>query len=100
MIDLLEELYEKRITEEHAREVLLEVSRNFHNGVIKKDPFLELMFDMYEASAVAHGVNLEIIAKWRYEGWPTTCFKCKKELNYKDGGWTSKGNKLIHFKCL
>jgi protein-disulfide isomerase-like protein with CxxC motif len=99
MKNLLKELYEKKITEDQAWDIFNDIVDEFHDGLIKKDPFVEAMLDKYEATANAHGADFNVIAKWRYEGWPTICYKCKKPLDYKEFGWSAKDNKLKHLVC-
>lgn len=41
----------------------------------------------YEYTAYGHGADLETIANWRYDGWPTYCCKTGKPINYKNYGW-------------
>ena len=100
MRDLLKELYEKKITLDQAYDIFDDIVDKSHRAIIKNDPFIEAMFDKYEATANAHGADFDVIAKWRYEGWPTICSKCKKPLNYKVFGWSAKDNKLKHLVCL
>ena len=100
MRDILKEIYEQKITEEQAYSLKDQVVDKFHEGRFKTSIANELNMDKYEWTAKCHGIDFDIIAKWRYEGWPKICSKCKKPINYKDFGWLAKGNKLTHIKCF
>jgi hypothetical protein len=45
-----------------------------------------------EWAAYAFGAGPDEIARWRYNGWPTTCPECGKALVYGDPdlGWIVK----------
>ena len=64
--------------------------------------------DKREVHANSFATDLAAIAKWRYEGWPTTCFKCGKPLDLDSLTWevTQKFDEhsqsiyyLIHEDC-
>jgi hypothetical protein len=100
MIDLLKELYEKKITEDQAYDIFDEVVDRAHKGKLSHPINEEIKLDKYEWTASCHGIGFKTIAKWRYEGWPNTCPVCKKSINYKDYHWATKNNKLFHHECF
>lgn len=97
-MDLLAQLYRKHITFEDAQKLFdkeLELPGDWRE---------KFMFDNFEATAYAHGGNLNDIARFRYEGWPKYCAKCGKYIDYKAYGWWLKfDNKeqpiLMHIEC-
>ena len=99
MRDLLKELYENKITEDQAYEIFDDTVSKFHKGIIKLGIFKYLMMDKYEATANLSAISLKETARWRYEGWPTICSKCKQPLNYKEGCWGAKNDKIYHLEC-
>lgn len=58
-----------------------------------------------ESTATLHGVPHDVLAKWRYEGWPGVCAKCGKKINVRRFGWWAGKKKrgqfvLHHISCL
>ena len=104
--DILKELYENKIDEKQAE--------THCKKVMKKD--LCIISDLlgldlhteYRARAVS-GLSLKILAKWRYEGWPSCCICCES-VDFKKDKWlaqskfeignATKENVLIHLDCL
>lgn len=56
-----------------------------------------------EYSALAHGVHFDVLSKWRYSGWPTTCLVCDKEIDIAEEHWLARdlGQRqgLAHVAC-
>ena len=66
-----------------------------------------------EYTAYCHGAGFDVLAEWRYNGWPSRCTKCKNPLPVlEEFGWfvvseettESEGNVgrlgLKHIDCL
>lgn len=100
MIDLLNMIYQNKISDEEAQQILDRTVCAFHAEKLKTDIPSELMLDHYEWTAICQGIDLNVLAKWRAEGWLGQCSLCKRDLDYKDYGWVIKSNQLCHAKCL
>jgi hypothetical protein len=96
-MDLLEELYNKKITLDEAYDKYDKIREEIdegkyhsivHNGRIDLASLLGM--DKYEYTAFGHGAGLDSIAKWRYEGWPGVCAESGKKFYYKEYGWLVK----------
>lgn len=99
MIDLLSMVYYDDVSEEEAQRILDSTICDFHVGKLKINIPSELMLNNYEWTAICHGVHLNVIAKWRVDGWPRKCSVCKREIDYRKYGWTIKSDKLCHVIC-
>lgn len=99
MIDILKKVYEWEITEDQAYDIYDDIMDKHDSGEIDIDPREELNMDKYEWTAFAHGDSFEVIAKWRYEGWPNHCGKCGAEFDYRNFGWIVKDDELIVLNC-
>lgn len=97
--DLLKDLFDHKITKDQARDLLLETSQLFHDGVINEGAYKYFKFDNYETTADNGVASLETIANWRYKGWPDKCIYCRKPLDYKLFGWMGKNNGLLGLYC-
>lgn len=99
MINILEMIINGELTEEKAYDILDETIEKYHNDELIAEPSTELLLDNYEWTAIAYGVSLSILAKWRQYGWPKNCSVCRKEINHKKGGWIIKEDRLIGLYC-
>ncbi|MHA6260700.1 hypothetical protein ACXYMX_12515 [Sporosarcina sp. CAU 1771] len=97
MIDLLTLLNDSKINEDKAYKIFDEVMERFHDGDLDIEPQEYLLLNEFEYTAFCHTAGLQIIAKWRKEGWPKFCNLCRKDINHKKYGWTIKNDKLV---CL
>jgi len=57
-----------------------------------------------EYTAYMHGTPFDLIARWRYEGWPTECGRCHKPIDSDQYGWTvretASGSQVLeHITC-
>ena len=102
MIDILKQLYQKKITEDRAYDIKDKASMDFHIGNLKEYPYVYLNLDNYERTA-ASNCDLSRIAKWRYEGWPEKCPKCGKKIIKEKFGWhcneVNEKEHLVHIDC-
>lgn len=98
MIDILQKVYKKEITEDEADDIMDDVIEKHDTGELDVDPQEELNMDVYEWTAFALGASFEKIAKWRYEGWPNRC-KCGKEFDYKEAVWVIEDDELTVLDC-
>jgi hypothetical protein len=92
-------LYDGKVNESIAYDIVEEIMENFHEGKLSKQPKDELNMDNYEWTAFCHGASLSVLAKWRNEGWQHQCSHCKSIIDYKNYGWTIRYDKLIGLKC-
>ncbi len=100
MIDLLNMVYQNKISAEEAQIILDDTISDFHSGKLKIVIPSELMLDNYEWTAICHGIDLNILAKWKMEGWPQKCSLCGRKLDYRKYGWLIQSNQLCHAICL
>jgi len=61
-------------------------------------------FSKYEATAIAHGADIALLVRYRYDGWPTICYRCGKPLDYTNFHWSLMEDQngkvhLIHVPC-
>ena len=100
-IDLLEAIHKGTI----SMDVAYEMFKNFKNYEdVDEDWASYFGFSKYEATAYAHGANFADLLYFRYEGWPTTCYRCGKLLDYKKFSWLPHRDedgepKLRHLEC-
>lgn len=57
-----------------------------------------------EYTAHCHGVWFNELAKWRQNGWPTTCAACGKSIDVSKFGWMAREagrhkHVLEHIEC-
>lgn len=78
-MDLLKELYEGRISDDEASDILCDTNE------MDTDESAEslLGIDNDEFSAYAQGAPWSVVAKWRYEGWPDTCSETGLAIDHK-----------------
>lgn len=103
MIDLIASIYAGKLTIDDAYKLW----DGFFDGKNKGENTTWVNyfgFSDYEATAHASALDFDYICKLRYEGWPTKCHRCKKDLNYKNYGWKviedeHKEKQLVHIVC-
>ncbi|HLB93723.1 MAG TPA: hypothetical protein VJJ81_00605 [Candidatus Babeliales bacterium] len=87
--DLLYEVYKKSITDEDARLIFEKAQYEFHYGNLEIAPGLYLKLSFAELTLLLlYGLPYSFIAKWRYEGWPTSCTMCNKSIDADLDGWS------------
>ncbi len=99
--DILRELYKRRLTLNQVYRIDRHIIESPHAAKF----YTLLGLSKPEATAHAHGVPYDILAKWRYEGWPAVCAKCGKKITIRRYGWWAKEVKrgqfaLVHIACL
>lgn len=98
--DLLDELYKGLISVDESYAILESILESPEAPSVKE----ALGFSDPEYTAYGHGVGLINIAKWRHEGWPEACAKCRKSLVVGEYGWWAKKEDnvgvLYHIGCL
>lgn len=99
MINLLDNIIINKMSVEEADEVLEKIIDKFHEDELQTIPQQELCMDTFEWTAIAYGIDLKILGIWRRDGWPSTCEKCGKSINYKEFGWKIVDDKLVCIKC-
>lgn len=102
--DILEGVWNKRLTTEQAYGQIDEIVKEGHEeGPVgaEYDIAADIGMDNDEYSAFLNATDLDAMARWRYEGWPTSCLICRQEIIPKQGGWVSKQINntwgLVHF---
>lgn len=86
-MDLLARLHSGELSLEEARNIFNEQIAKFHRGESTLDWREAFELSNYEATAYAHGATFSDLVKLRYEGWPTTCSRCGRPIDYKQYGW-------------
>jgi hypothetical protein len=81
--DILKKLYAGSITPNEAQKMLDEVLDSEGGGAIGS----LLKIGDVEWTAYGHGAQLEEIARWRYDGWPTRCAVCGRKIHADLFGW-------------
>lgn len=99
MIDILNKIIFGEISKQDAEQVFDDIMDRFHSGLLKNDPQDEMCLNNHEWTAVAYGVDLDVLANWRKNGWPRTCINCNRSIDYKNYGWRIEQNGLKCFKC-
>lgn len=99
MTDILNLIAAKQIDENEASEIFDNAIEAFHTGKIQSIPD-ELCLNEYEWTAVCQGIDWKQLATWREDGFPETCGKCGKKIDYKNYGWKVDFNGLCHIKCI
>lgn len=99
--DVLRELYEREISLDEADDIFESITSS--PRVRKWGNLMGL--SLAEATASAHAVPFDVIARWRYEGWPNVCVKCGKQIPVERIGWWAGSKKrgrfvLQHIACL
>jgi hypothetical protein len=88
-IDVLEELYYGRITEDVADQLLGDALDN--NTGEPPEPHRSLGITDIEYRAYMDVASLQQLAIWRYEGWPEVCYMCGEPLRLEsEKGWIVK----------
>jgi hypothetical protein len=87
VIDLLALIYRGEIELEQAERIFDDELDKIHCGEAPPDWRKTLGFSNEEATAYAHGADLEDLVKLRYEGWPKVCSRCKRPLNHRVDNW-------------
>ena len=99
MIDILNKIISGDISIQDAEQIMDEVINKFHCDQIDLYPQDEMCLNNYEWTAIGFGISLEVLAKWRKNGWPNKCANCGKKIDYKQYGWRIVKNKLMCIKC-
>jgi len=93
-MDLLQELYYGEVTIDEAYDKYDRIQ-----GEIEKGKYTENMINNtiemgtimgmnnYEYTALCQGAPLNIIANWRYKGWPDKCCISNRKFNYQNYNW-------------
>ncbi|MBD3249180.1 hypothetical protein GF336_03985 [Candidatus Woesearchaeota archaeon] len=100
-IDLLKKLYDQEISLDEAKDIYNKIM-DYDNTQMKD---LLCLSDVEFTALGGPYVDFDILAKWRYEGWPNKCIKCKEEIVVEKFGWVIKKTEqgkpvLCHVKCL
>jgi hypothetical protein len=104
-LDLLFAVYNGTISGDEAENLMIEATRRWHKGLLLCHEPEYFGISKKEYTASCHAASLASVAKWRYDGWPTECFICKKPLDSDKYCWgvveDDKGNDhLAHVGCM
>jgi hypothetical protein len=98
--DLLHEIFMQQLSRDDAEKLVSEILAS------PEAPRLadELGMSGKEYTAYMHGAPFDVIARWRYDGWPAVCTRCNGSLNSDAYGWmVSEGRDgrcgLVHVIC-
>jgi hypothetical protein len=88
MMDLLAAIHSGELSEEEAEKIFNSFWEQDDLDVDEDETWPHYFgFSGYEATAKAHGASLSVLVQYRYEGWPTTCSRCGKPLDYTQYHW-------------
>ena len=108
-MDLLKAVYDGKLSADDAGNLYHEGERRRFNGRLPCHETEFFRLSKRELNATRYAANFDAIAKWRYEGWPSECCKCKKPIDLDADDWgvtwkTEEGIRtrhyLIHDKCM
>lgn len=92
-MDILLEVYNKRISSSQAYEMIDKIRDDIDDGVygnllkMNRIDFASILgMDEYEYT-YCQGAPLSIISQWRYCGWPCKCCKTNLPIDYKQYHW-------------
>jgi hypothetical protein len=91
-IDLLDKLYRSNITIDQA----YDIKDNVLDSDTENEPHEILMMSEIEWTAVCHAAPLDVIAKWRHEGWPTRCVNTGEPIEVEKYGWIVVSNNGVY----
>jgi hypothetical protein len=86
-MDLIMLLQSGQITLQQAEQIFDETIQKIHNHESPPEWWETLGMSKHEATAYAHGADLEDIVKLRFNGWPSSCSRCGQPIDYKQYGW-------------
>ena len=87
--DILHNIYYNRLTDQQANIILEQAYEDFHAGKLKIDPREYTNMTYSELTLLLlYSLPYSFIAKWRYEGWPTSCAMCDKPIDADLDGWS------------
>lgn len=97
--DILKELHDGSASLADVEDYYDSVMDSDHGGRVPE--LLGLSSNEYSASA--HGVHFDVLSRWRYAGWPTTCLVCGKAIDIAKEHWLARdlGDRqgLVHVAC-
>ena len=83
LMDILNKLYHSQISIDEAYA--------YYDSVMESDSADniqdELRFSKEEWTAFCQGAPLDVLAKWRHEGWPSRCIETNEQLEIKNFHW-------------
>ncbi len=98
MTDVLNSIINGEITAKQAQGLMDDVVDRFHSGRLCGEIPDALSLDLYEWTAVCHGIDWAVLAQWRENGWHDKCDICGRELLHECGGWMIKNEK--QYVCI
>jgi hypothetical protein len=104
MIDILALIHKHKVSLDEAYDLFDAAQAAFHRGESDATWNEALGLSNNEATAFLHGASLGDLASLRYAGWPTTCCRCHRPLDYRAYGWWFVRDKegrpsLRHIEC-
>ena len=96
--NLLEEVYQGKLSINDARKIYVEVLKSDHQTEISEI----LGLNDLELNALSQGATMASLIKWRYEGWPNKCSQCGRQLDLQKFGWRvpdSFDTEIVHVEC-
>ncbi|MBM6619132.1 hypothetical protein [Bacillus suaedaesalsae] len=100
-MDLLFEVYHNRLKEADAERVVDNYFEKYHNDELLETVQDLLMLSLSEYTAYAvWSLEFGVIAGYRYNGWPSKCSLCSKELQVDKGFWrVDVTNEIVCIEC-
>lgn len=69
----------------------MEDAYNYYDSIMDSDesPNIQEKFSFSRAewTAFCQGAPLEVLANWRYDGWPSVCEKTGRQIDISQFGW-------------
>jgi hypothetical protein len=103
-MNLLEQMHDGGLSPAEAESIFDAWQERFHAGEVSTPWNEQFEFSEFEATAFLHGATLGDLVKLRYEGWPTKCRRCGRDINYRLYGWVfippdDEKSRLEHIFC-
>ncbi len=101
--DILHEVYNKKLTDQQARDLVEQAYEANHIGklTISAREYASMSFDEFTALTF-HNLSFTDIAKLRYENWPYKCVTCDRNIIFGPNGtgWWIYRSQLIRGKLI
>jgi hypothetical protein len=86
--ELVADLHAGKLTPDEAEERFSDRIRGWRGPPADLEGFARhIGMSPREYTAVLHGASLEHVARLRYSGWPETCARCSRDIDYAASWW-------------
>ena len=88
--NILEKIYTNKLKEGKGNKIIRDLLDS-EALISKTNDILDILailgFSKIEWQAYSRSAPLKVIAKWRYEGWPSKCMETGKKINLEKSDW-------------